>query len=116
MIISVLFYGLNSFLINCLKDQLNIYADRFNGVELDALRSSIEALDARLKRIEHSPQDNLLNQDGHISGRRKNYIPEDEISQLKSSIEKLSLLNNENTKRAKLIESALRNCEISSNQ
>ncbi|KAL3523967.1 hypothetical protein ACH5RR_016801 [Cinchona calisaya] len=88
--------------------------DRFNGVELDALRSAIEALDARLKRLAHSSQANLLNQHSQMSGRRINYIPKGEISQLKSSLEKLSLLNTENTKKAKLIESALRSRDISS--
>nr|XP_027104338.1 nuclear pore complex protein NUP88-like [Coffea arabica] len=90
--------------------------DRYNGVELDALRSSIEALDARLKRFENSQQANVLNQHTQVSGKRMNYMPAEEVSKLRSSIEKLSLVNNENTKMVKLIESALRNLEINSTQ
>ncbi|XP_059666426.1 nuclear pore complex protein NUP88 [Cornus florida] len=85
--------------------------DRFSGVELDALRCSIEALNARLKRYTHSPQGNQSNQERQILGRRKTYVQDDRISQLKSSLERLSLVNSKNTEKVKLVESALRNCE-----
>uniref|UniRef100_A0A5B6YM40 Putative nuclear pore complex protein NUP88 n=1 Tax=Davidia involucrata TaxID=16924 RepID=A0A5B6YM40_DAVIN len=85
--------------------------DRFSEVELHALHSSIEALNARLKRYTYSPQGKLSSQQRQISGRKKNYIQDDQISHLKSSIAKLSLVNNENTKKVKHVESALRSCE-----
>ncbi|KAA8534077.1 hypothetical protein F0562_031730 [Nyssa sinensis] len=91
--------------------EFKLELDRFSQVELDALHSSIEALNARLKRYANSPQGNLSSQQRQISGRRKNYIQDDQISQLKSSIAKLSLVNSENTKKVKLVESALRSHE-----
>ncbi|CAI9091694.1 OLC1v1026783C1 [Oldenlandia corymbosa var. corymbosa] len=90
--------------------------DRFTGVELDALRSTVEALDARLRRLTRSPQAKLMNKQSQRRGRRANYVQEDEISLLKSSMSKLSLINNENTKKAKLIESALSRRDLSKDQ
>ncbi|KAK4480707.1 hypothetical protein RD792_013789 [Penstemon davidsonii] len=88
--------------------------DRFTGVELDALKSSIEALSARLKRHIHSPQaNNTSNQQKQRSARKVHRTQDDEVSMLKSSLAKLSLLNNENSKKVKLVESALKNREIS---
>ncbi|KAL6980697.1 Nuclear pore complex protein nup88 [Sarracenia purpurea var. burkii] len=83
--------------------------DRFTGVELDALNSSIEAVNARIKRYTHSLQRNLSNQ--RKQSAKKNYVQDDQISQLKSSMAKLSLLNSENTKKVKLLESTLANHE-----
>lgn len=88
--------------------------DRFTGVELDALHSSIEALNARLQRYAHSPQGNPSNQRRQISGGRKNTIQDDHISLLKSSLAKLSLVNSENTKKVKLLESTLSHRQSSS--
>ncbi|KAL7214788.1 hypothetical protein ACSBR1_027050 [Camellia fascicularis] len=88
--------------------------DRFTGVELGALHSSIDTLNARLKRYTHSPQGVVLNQQRQLSGRRKNYVQDDQISQLKSSVAKLSLVNSENTKKVKLLESSLSRCESDS--
>ncbi|XP_057476370.1 nuclear pore complex protein NUP88-like [Actinidia eriantha] len=88
--------------------------DRFTGVELDALHSSIEALNARLQRYTCSLQNNLSNQQRQIPGRRKNYVQDNQISDLQSSIAKLSLVNGENTKKVKLLESALQSRESSS--
>ncbi|KAL0359184.1 UNVERIFIED_CONTAM: Nuclear pore complex protein [Sesamum angustifolium] len=86
--------------------------DNFNGLELDALHSSIEALNGRLKRHMHSPQQaDSPNRQTVRKGNKR--IQEDEISQLKSSLEKLSLLNSENSRKVKLVESALRSKEIS---
>ncbi|VFQ74707.1 unnamed protein product [Cuscuta campestris] len=90
--------------------------DKMSGVELDALRSSIEALNARLSRYTHSTQ---LNQKPNAPKReiptgRRNHVLHNEMSQLKASLEKLSLTNSENTKRVKLVESALQTREVSS--
>jgi hypothetical protein len=93
--------------------KVNIYADKFTGVELDALRSTIQAVNARLKRHTRSPEDNLVDQRGQKIITRKSHVPEGEISQLKSSVAKLSLINSENTKKVKLVESSLRRQETS---
>ncbi|KAL0452738.1 UNVERIFIED_CONTAM: Nuclear pore complex protein [Sesamum latifolium] len=86
--------------------------DNFTGLELDALHSSIEALNGRLKRHMHSPQQSdSPNRQTVRKGNKR--IQEDEISQLKSSLEKLSLINSENSRKVKLVESALRSREIS---
>ena len=82
-------------------------ADQFSNVELDALRSSISALNARLRRHTHSPTANASNQRKIISGRR-NHAQDSQISFLKSSLEKLSLVNSENSNKVKLVESALK--------
>ncbi|KAL8470404.1 hypothetical protein ACS0TY_033038 [Phlomoides rotata] len=84
--------------------------DNFSGLEMDALHSSIEALSARLKRHMHSVQAKSSNQVTHRAGRR---VEDDDICQLKSSLSKLSLINRENSKKVKLVESALRSKEIS---
>ncbi|XP_077238691.1 nuclear pore complex protein-like protein isoform X1 [Tasmannia lanceolata] len=85
--------------------------DRFTDLELDALRSSIGSLNARLKRYTQSSQGNTMNSPRQIPGRRKNNLPEAQISHLKSSISKLSLVNSENTKKVKLVESVLQSQE-----
>lgn len=77
---------------------------------MDALHSSIEALNARLKRHMHSVQAKSSNQATRRAGRR---VEDDEVSQLKSSLSKLSLINSDNSKKVKLVESALRSKEIS---
>ncbi|XP_075108283.1 nuclear pore complex protein NUP88 isoform X2 [Nicotiana tabacum] len=86
--------------------------DRYRGVELDALRSSIEAVNARLKRFTHSPQANRSNEQRQLSVRRKSHVQENEMSLLKASLEKLSLVNSENAKKVKVVESALKCREI----
>lgn len=88
--------------------------DRFTGVELDALRSTIHAVSARLKRLTHPQEAKFMEQGRHMTTTsRKSLMPESEISQLKSSLAKLSLVNSENTKKVKLLESALRSQETS---
>ncbi|XP_042490538.1 nuclear pore complex protein NUP88 [Macadamia integrifolia] len=83
--------------------------DRFAGLELDALHSSIEALNGRLRRYSHSPQGNASNSARRqLASRRKPHLPDAQIAHLRSSIEKLSLINDENTKKVKLVESALK--------
>ncbi|KAF6153604.1 hypothetical protein GIB67_027471 [Kingdonia uniflora] len=84
--------------------------DRFTGVELDALHSSIGVLHARLRKHSQSPQSNSPRQ---AQGRKKTHVADSQISYLRSAIEKLSLVNSENSKKAKLVESALSNKESS---
>uniref|UniRef100_A0A3Q7IQH6 Uncharacterized protein n=1 Tax=Solanum lycopersicum TaxID=4081 RepID=A0A3Q7IQH6_SOLLC len=86
--------------------------DRFRGVELDALRSSIEAVNARLKRYTHSLQPSQSNEERQVSVRRKVRVQENEMSLLKASLEKLSVMNSENAKKVKVVESALKGREI----
>ncbi|KAL3341844.1 hypothetical protein AABB24_026057 [Solanum stoloniferum] len=86
--------------------------DRFRGVELDALRSSIEAVNARLKRYTHSLQANRSNEERQVSVRRIRHVEENEMSLLKASLEKLSVVNSENAKKVKVVESALKGREI----
>ncbi|KAB2011008.1 hypothetical protein ES319_D10G284500v1 [Gossypium barbadense] len=88
--------------------------DQFTGVELDALRSSIDTLGARLKRYTKSSKDNLTTQRRKIPGR--NHVQDAQISQLKLSLEKLSLLNSESTKKVELVESAIKTVESSRNK
>ncbi|GMI87256.1 EMBRYO DEFECTIVE 2789, MODIFIER OF SNC1,7 [Hibiscus trionum] len=80
--------------------------DQFTGVELDALKSSIDTLRARLRRYTQSSKDSVTNQRRKMPGR--NNAQDTQISQLKSSLEKLSLLNSESTKKVELVESALK--------
>lgn len=87
--------------------------DKFTGVELDALHSSIESLNARLTRHVHYQQVDSSNRQKQIAGRRVSPFHDNELSQLKSSLEKLSLINSENGKKVKLVESALSSREIS---
>lgn len=86
--------------------------DHFSGVELEALRSSISALNSRLRRHTQSPNGNSSKQQKLISGS-KNYAQDSQISLLKSSLEKLSLVNSDNSKKVKLVESALNSRESS---
>ena len=78
----------------------------FREVELEALHSSVEALNARLKRYTHSLR-NKASEQHRLSGR-KNYAQNDQISRLRSAVEKLSLVNSENTEKVKMVESALK--------
>ncbi|KAI3470873.1 hypothetical protein Pfo_027536 [Paulownia fortunei] len=87
--------------------------DKFTGLELDALQSTIGALSARLNRHMHSPQANSSNHQQTQKPGRGNRVQDDDVSELKSSLAKLSLINSENSKKVKLVESALRSKEIS---
>lgn len=88
--------------------------DKFRGLELDALRTTIEAINGRIKRYSASPQSKRPNQQRLTAGGRKGNAEDDEISHLKSSIARLSIVNSENTKKVKLVDSALRNRESTS--
>jgi nuclear pore complex protein Nup88 len=83
--------------------------DHFTGVELDALYSSIDAVAARLRRHTQSSKDNVSNRQRQISGKKDLA----HVSQLKSSLEKISLVNSENSKKLKIVESELKNRESS---
>ncbi|KAL5710313.1 hypothetical protein ACHQM5_020893 [Ranunculus cassubicifolius] len=85
--------------------------DRFTGLELDALRSSIETLNARLRKHGQSPPPSKSPK--QILGRRKNQIPDNQVSELRLAMKKLELVNSENTQKVKLLENALKNKEIS---
>ncbi|OWM87430.1 nuclear pore complex protein NUP88 [Punica granatum] len=80
--------------------------DQFGGVELHALHSSIEALTARLRRCTQSMKKE------HTPGK-KGPVQDAQISLLKSSLEKLSLVNSENLKKVKLVELAMKGCDTS---
>ncbi|XP_050115274.1 nuclear pore complex protein NUP88-like [Malus sylvestris] len=90
--------------------EFKLELDHFSVVELDALHSSINAVTARLKRHTQSPKGNASNQ-RRLIARGKDPVQESQVSQLKSSLEKLSLLNSENSKKVKLVESALKSQE-----
>lgn len=89
------------------------YVDHYTGVELDALHTSINALAARLRRHSQSPKDNNISNRQRQISAKKDFGHDTHISQLKSSLEKLSLVNSENTKKAKLVEAALKSRESS---
>ncbi|KAL0902895.1 hypothetical protein M5K25_028426 [Dendrobium thyrsiflorum] len=82
--------------------EFNADLDRITELELDEFHSAIDALNIRLKRYLQTSGVSLLG-----SGRRKNYVPNDQISQLKSALGLLSNINSENVKKVKLIEDGL---------
>ncbi|XP_010558079.1 PREDICTED: nuclear pore complex protein NUP88 isoform X2 [Tarenaya hassleriana] len=89
--------------------------DEFSGVELDALRSSIETLRARMrKHSQQSPKSKTVGTHKRQQYSRKDYIQDTEISQIQSSMAKLSVMNSENSEKVKLVESALKSRETSS--
>lgn len=86
-----------------------VSTDQFRGVELDALHSSISALTARLRKHTQSLKGNASDQRKLISGRKN--VQDTQVSLLKSSLEKLSLVNSENSEKVKLVESVLKGRE-----
>lgn len=80
---------------------------------MDALHSSVEAISARLRR--HMQASKASQQQQKISGK-KVCSGDDQISVLKSSLEKLTLVNTENSKKVKVVESTLKNKERSSRE
>ncbi|KAL2940621.1 Nuclear pore complex protein NUP88 [Bienertia sinuspersici] len=85
--------------------------DRFTAVELDALHSSVEALNGRLRRYTQSLKRKVPNYQ-KTSSRKKSLVHDSQLDQLKASLEKLSLVNSENSKKVKLVESALKDWEV----
>ncbi|KAL1336849.1 hypothetical protein HN51_031268 [Arachis hypogaea] len=88
--------------------------DHFREVELDALHSSVDALNERLRRHMQAST-NASRQQQRIAGKKVG-AGEDQMSMLKSSLEKLTLVNTENSKKVKLVESTLKNKEKSSRE
>ncbi|XP_010262847.1 PREDICTED: nuclear pore complex protein NUP88 isoform X2 [Nelumbo nucifera] len=86
--------------------QFKTELENLQDLELEALRSSIKALNTRLKRYAQSPQGSAS-----IMPTRKAHVPDSQVSHLRSLVEKLSLVNTDNSKKVKLVESALRSQE-----
>ena len=91
-------------------------ADRFADLELDALRSSIAALNARMRRFVHPSSGGVAGtemaapwQAAPKAGR--SHVSESQMSLMKSSLERLSLLNEENNLKLRLIETELKSKE-----
>lgn len=102
------FWPINlSYLSLCSGFALLFIADRFAELELDALQSSIDALNARLKRYVQSSPVNLTSAPRRTVGSGRNYASDSQLSQLKSSLEKLSIMNNEIADKVKIIEHEL---------
>uniref|UniRef100_A0A0A9GE55 Uncharacterized protein n=1 Tax=Arundo donax TaxID=35708 RepID=A0A0A9GE55_ARUDO len=95
------------------EQEFKAQLDRFADVELDALRSSIAALSARMKRFAQqaggAAGTGMLPWQTPKAGRSN--ISESQMSQLKSSLERLSLLNEENNLKLRLIDHELKNQE-----
>ncbi|XP_010924188.2 nuclear pore complex protein NUP88 isoform X2 [Elaeis guineensis] len=85
--------------------------ERFADLELDALHSSIETLNARLKRYNQSSLVSSWTAPKQTPVRGKSHVSDARMLQLKSSLQKLSSLNIENAKKVKLIEKELKNQE-----
>lgn len=68
------------------------------------MQSSIDALNARLKRCVQSSPVNLTSAPRRTVGSGRNYASDSQLSQLKSSLEKLSIMNNEIADKVKIIE------------
>ncbi|KAJ3698486.1 hypothetical protein LUZ61_002191 [Rhynchospora tenuis] len=84
--------------------------DRFAGVELDALHSAIEALSARMKRYNSSHASSVSPRRTAPKGRT--HASEAQVSLLKSSLGKLSSINEENTQKLKLLEQHFASMEM----
>uniref|UniRef100_A0A1J3JRS6 Nuclear pore complex protein NUP88 n=1 Tax=Noccaea caerulescens TaxID=107243 RepID=A0A1J3JRS6_NOCCA len=89
--------------------------DQFAGVEVDALQSSIETLRARVKKSaqKSSPKGTVVAGTQKKQYSKKSYIQDTEMSHLQSTLAKLSLMNSDNSKKVKIVESALKSQESS---
>ncbi|KAM3389286.1 hypothetical protein ACQJBY_011421 [Aegilops geniculata] len=89
--------------------------DRFADVELDALRTSIAALRARMKRFAQSSLGGGAASTGVAPWQApkagRGHVSESQMSLMKSSLERLSLLNEENSQKLRVIETELKNKE-----
>lgn len=76
------------------------------------MQSSVEALNGRLRRYTQtqSLKGKMPNYQRNTS-RKKKLVQDTQLDQLKASLEKLSLVNSENSKKVKLVESALKDRE-----
>lgn len=81
---------------------------------MDALQSSIETLRARVKKsAQKSPKNTVVAGTQRKQYSKRNYIQDTGMSQLQSTLAKLSLMNSDNSKKVKIVESALRSQESS---
>jgi len=96
------------------EQEFKAQLDRFADVELDALRSSIAALSVRMKRFAQQSVGGVAGT-GVVPWQAPktggSHISESQMSLLKSSLEKLSLLNEENNLKLRLIDNELKNKE-----
>lgn len=85
------------------------HAEGLKGSELDALQSSIEALNARARRHKQS---SLCSSAGKRKTQgRRNHVSDVQFAQLQSSMAKLSFVNIENSKKVHTIDHVLKNQE-----
>ncbi|VVB13360.1 unnamed protein product [Arabis nemorensis] len=88
--------------------------DQCVGVEVEALQSSIETLKARVRKsAQKSPKGTVIAGSQRKQYSKKNYIQDTEMSQLQSTLAKLSIMNSDNSKKVKIVESALKSQESS---
>lgn len=82
---------------------------------MDALQSSIETLRARVKKSAQKSPKNTVVAGGTQRKQysKRNYIQDTGMSQLQSTLAKLSLMNSDNSKKVKIVESALKSQESS---
>ncbi|PKA55383.1 hypothetical protein AXF42_Ash004022 [Apostasia shenzhenica] len=93
------------------ESEFNAELDRIANLELNGLQSSIEALNARLKRYLQSSQDSSSSMERQTLQRRNPHVSSAEVSHLKSSLNLLSSINSENTDKIKLIDGKLNSQE-----
>ncbi|GAB2299524.1 hypothetical protein Dimus_033590 [Dionaea muscipula] len=84
--------------------------DRFSGAELDALHSLIQTLNARLWRFSQSSKSNVYNLQRRPS-LKSSYAQDAQLDLLKAALQKLSLVNSENSKKVKMVESVIKKME-----
>ncbi|GAB2216396.1 hypothetical protein Droror1_Dr00024169 [Drosera rotundifolia] len=84
--------------------------DRFKSAELDFLHSLIETLNTRVRRFSQSPKSSLSNLQRCLHSKNSN-VQCAQLDLLKSAVQKLSLVNSENSKKVKLVESAIKKME-----
>lgn len=81
---------------------------------MDALQSSIETLRARVKKsTQKSHKGTVVAASQKKQYSKKNLIQDTQMSQLQSTLAKLSLMNSDNSKKVKIVESALKSQESS---
>ncbi|XP_031486391.1 nuclear pore complex protein NUP88 isoform X1 [Nymphaea colorata] len=85
--------------------------ERFTHQELDELRSSVEALEARLHRYLQPSQASMTYSPKQTAGRRKAHASNAQVLPLKTLVERLSQVSIENSKKVELIEGALQKRE-----
>ncbi|CAN6472586.1 unnamed protein product [Victoria cruziana] len=81
--------------------------ERFTHQELDEMRSSVEALEARLHRYLQPSQVNVANSPKQATGRRKIHVSNAQVLPLKTLVKRLTQVALENAKKVLLIEDAL---------